>query len=132
MELCLVGKILGNKVANPEGLRRTMKSVLRLPSSFHSESMDSPNIFIFFFGLKTDRQRILAGRPWFCENQLLSLIKPRGIGDFSAMDFNMVSFWIQIVKAPVSCIIRIVHVFWVPKLDFWRMWKSLVAVCVSV
>ncbi|POO01361.1 hypothetical protein TorRG33x02_026680 [Trema orientale] len=51
MDLCLVSKILGNRIANLDGLR----------------SME-------------DRQWILAGGRWFFENQLLSGLSRKRLG----------------------------------------------------
>ncbi|PON34835.1 Endonuclease/exonuclease/phosphatase [Parasponia andersonii] len=46
MDNCLIGKVLGNRIANGEGLRKVMKNVWRVPNSFQVEPMNSTNLFV--------------------------------------------------------------------------------------
>ncbi|PON50108.1 hypothetical protein PanWU01x14_225500 [Parasponia andersonii] len=112
MDLCLVGKIPGNRVANCEGLIRVLKLIWRVPSSLRVEQMGSNNLFLFSFGNSLDRQWILAAGPWSFENQLISLVKPKGVGDLTNINLNMVAFWVQILNAPTACITDNCARFW--------------------
>ena len=73
-------------------LERFMNMTWGLSRQVRVESIRINNVFLFHFGTRDDRQRVLMGGPWLFERQLLSLIKPSGIGDVSEMIFNIVIF----------------------------------------
>ena len=52
--LCLMGKVLGNKAANKEGLERVVSSVWQIPHRIRVEQLGFNNIFIFHFGSVED------------------------------------------------------------------------------
>ena len=60
------------------------------------ESLGVKNVFSFQFGSVEDKQRILKGASWTFKRQLLSLIKPTGIG--AEQD----EFWYGVVLDPYS------------------------------
>ena len=43
------------------------------------------------------------GGPWSFDRQLISLVKPKGLGEITKMEFNKVSFWVQIGNVPLGC-----------------------------
>ncbi|PON51882.1 hypothetical protein PanWU01x14_212950 [Parasponia andersonii] len=88
MDLCLVGKILGNKAANRDGLKGALQSTWRIPRTFHVEQIGSNNIFTFHFSNQEDRQRGFAWSPRSFEKQWMSLVIPTGIGEIAQMDFH--------------------------------------------
>ena len=80
MDLCLVGQVFGNKVVNREGLSEVADYVWHTSRKVRVEAIEVSNFFMFHFGSKSDRQRILSGGPWNFGNQLISLLKPQGVG----------------------------------------------------
>ncbi|PON46296.1 hypothetical protein TorRG33x02_326530, partial [Trema orientale] len=76
---------------------------LACPKLLCVKQMGSNNLFSFSFGKPEDHQRILEGSPWSFENQLISLVKLKGVCDFTNINFNMVAFWVQILNAPTAC-----------------------------
>ncbi|PON91475.1 Zinc knuckle CX2CX4HX4C [Trema orientale] len=103
MELCLVGRVFGNKIVNRESLSDVAEQVWCTSRKVRVESMGVTNIFMFHFGCKADRQRVISGGPWNFGNQLISLLKPKEVGLVSSMDFTKVSFWIQFHNVPIVC-----------------------------
>ncbi|PON89586.1 hypothetical protein TorRG33x02_145680 [Trema orientale] len=55
MELCLVGRVFGNKIVNREGLSDVAKQVWRTSRKVRVESMGVTNTFMFHFGSEADR-----------------------------------------------------------------------------
>ncbi|KAF4391100.1 hypothetical protein F8388_009522 [Cannabis sativa] len=92
MDLCLVGKVIGPRPANKDGIEKAMKGV---------EELNSKNVFRFFFGSREDRQRVYGGGPWTIDKQLICFIKPMGLGEISKMNFDFTSFWISINNVPL-------------------------------
>ncbi|PON48389.1 hypothetical protein PanWU01x14_237840 [Parasponia andersonii] len=103
MELCLVGRVFGNKIVNRESQGDMAEQVWRTSRKVKVESMGITNFFIFHFGCKVDRQRVLSGGPWTFNNQLISLLRPQGVGMVSSMDFTKVPFWVQFQNVPIAC-----------------------------
>lgn len=60
---CLVGKVLGNKMANWEGLEWVLRSIWKIPNNFKVEQIGSNNIFLFQFGSVVDKHWVMAGGP---------------------------------------------------------------------
>ena len=54
---------------------------------------------------------MLSGGPWNFNNDLLVLEEPKGLGDFSKLKFNRVSFWIQLHQVPLFCMTKEVAIF---------------------
>ncbi|PON56648.1 Zinc knuckle CX2CX4HX4C [Trema orientale] len=89
MDLCLVGKVLDNRTVNLEGLRRVLNLVWCILNPFTVEKMSAANVFLFTFTRSNDRQWVFTGGSWLFENQLISLIKPRGLGELNSFNFNL-------------------------------------------
>ncbi|PON81109.1 LOW QUALITY PROTEIN: hypothetical protein TorRG33x02_230680 [Trema orientale] len=49
-----------------------------------------------------NHQKVLLGGPWTFCNQLISLLKPQGVGLVSSMDFTKVPF-VQFHNVPIAC-----------------------------
>ncbi|KAF4379607.1 hypothetical protein F8388_023624 [Cannabis sativa] len=103
MDLCLVGKVIGPRPANKEGIEKAMKVVWKLHHRFQVEELSSKNVFRFFFGSREDRQRVYGGGPWTFDRQLICFVKPMGLGEISKMNFDFASFWISINNVPLAC-----------------------------
>ncbi|KAF4363317.1 hypothetical protein G4B88_011714 [Cannabis sativa] len=103
MDLCLVGKVIGPRPANKDGIEKAMKGVWKLNHRFQVEELNSKNVFRFFFGCREDRQRVYGGGPWTIDKQLICFVKPMGLGEISKMNFDFTSFWISINNVPLVC-----------------------------
>ncbi|KAF4366842.1 hypothetical protein F8388_013907 [Cannabis sativa] len=103
MDLCLVGKVIGPRPANKEGIEKAMNGVWKIHHRFQVEELSSNNVFRFFFGCREDRQRVYGGGPWTIDKQLICFVKPVGLGEISKMNFDFTSFWISINNVPLAC-----------------------------
>ncbi|KAF4394178.1 hypothetical protein F8388_005812 [Cannabis sativa] len=64
MDLCLVGKVIGPKPVNKDGIERAMKGIWRINNRFQVEELSSKNVFRYFFGSREERQQVYGGGPW--------------------------------------------------------------------
>ncbi|KAF4375818.1 hypothetical protein F8388_014540 [Cannabis sativa] len=103
MDLCLVGKVIGPRPANKEGIEKAMNGVWKIHHRFQVEELSSKNVFRFFFGCREDRQGVYGGGPWTIDKQLICFVKPMGLGKISKMNFDFTSFWISINNVPLAC-----------------------------
>lgn len=92
LDFCLKGKILGNKVANRDGMEKVLKLIWRIPGSFQVEQIRSNNMSMFHFSSIIDKNQILVSSPCSFECELISLVQQNRIGEVVNMEFNKVAF----------------------------------------
>ena len=105
--LSLVGRIIGEKVANYTGVKNFSNNVWGYPRNMKVTEL-GPNIFQFNFEEEQDRDKALRGRPWVLDNHLL-VLKPwsEGIEKDREM-FNFSLLWIQVWNLPIHWLCRTV------------------------
>lgn len=99
VSLMLVGKLLTNRPFNFEAMKRTLKSVWRLKDGIAIRMVET-NFFIFQFFLASDKEKVIRGRPWFFDNQLLILLEIDGKEQVSEVSFNKSPCWIRVYDLP--------------------------------
>lgn len=100
----LVGKIIGGRTPNKEGMESVLRLIWKTKFSFKIEAKGGINTFLFQFSSEEDRNGVLHGGPWLFNKQLISLVKPEGAGAMSSMSFNIVPFWVHILNLPLVCL----------------------------
>lgn len=78
MNLCLIGNIKGSKLANREALEIVLNLAWKFSHRIKGETLSVSNVFAFYFGYAKDKQRVLTGRPWIFEQQIIVMVKPKG------------------------------------------------------
>ncbi|KAF4356882.1 hypothetical protein F8388_003177 [Cannabis sativa] len=87
LDLCLIGKVIGARLANKEGIVKAMNGVWKINHQFQVEELNLKNMFWFFFGYKEDRLRSYKGGPWTIDNEgLINITKPLKRGLRVAVD----------------------------------------------
>ncbi|KAF4364764.1 hypothetical protein F8388_018440 [Cannabis sativa] len=127
MDLCLVGKVIGPRPANKDGIEKAMKGVWKLNHRFQVEELNSKN----------DRQRVYGGGPWTIDKQLICFVKPMGLGEISKMNFDFTSFWISINNVPLVCMTELFAREWgerIGKLEDIKIVNGVmkVRVCINI
>lgn len=61
------------------------------------------NTFIVTFAIKTDKQRVVHGKPWLFYGHLFSLQNLDGAAQLTENMINTEWFWIQIHNIPFRC-----------------------------
>lgn len=106
LSLSLVGKIIGGRITNKEGMESVLQLIWKTKYSFQIEAKGGNNTFLFQSGSKDDRKQVLNGGPWLFNKQVISLVKPVGASAISSMSFNMVPFWVHILNLPLVCLTK--------------------------
>ncbi|KAK2646078.1 hypothetical protein Ddye_021273, partial [Dipteronia dyeriana] len=104
LSLCLVFKVLANKMINREVFRRVLLKI-RIRESIPVEVVSEKN-FTFHFQNIEDPRRVLTGGPWSFDNFLIVLIELNGKGDIRNMSFNRATFWVQIHNVSLLCMMK--------------------------
>ncbi|KAK2634301.1 hypothetical protein Ddye_029093 [Dipteronia dyeriana] len=110
LSLCLVGKLLTNKLINNEAFSNVMYSVWRVSEGVEIEWIKG-NIFTFYFKNLEDQKCIILGSPWSFDRTMLVLEEPVGEGDIKTMSFNRMECWVQIHNIPLLCMTEEIGIF---------------------
>nr|XP_027093820.1 uncharacterized protein LOC113714231 [Coffea arabica] len=103
----LVGKLIGEKIANFTGLKNFTNHAWGYPSKMKVTEL-GPNLFHFHLGDEGEKKKILSGGPWVMDNQLL-IVKEWVEGYDTNSSFFQHSFlWIQLWNLPVHWLSRAV------------------------
>lgn len=91
----LIGKAVGNKKTNYDGMRKFGESSWGCIRKLKIVEI-GPNMFQFSFEIESEMERVLNSGPWLFDNQLLILKQwYEGIEEDNKA-FNKASFWIQL------------------------------------
>ena len=101
-ERCLVGRIGGEWRVNKEAFRSVLSQIWRT-SGFVVFKEVQDNIWLFEFAELDDKKRVLNGRPWSFDRQILVLQDFDESIPPSQMEFTHSLFWIQVHDMPFLC-----------------------------
>uniref|UniRef100_A0A803LK12 CCHC-type domain-containing protein n=1 Tax=Chenopodium quinoa TaxID=63459 RepID=A0A803LK12_CHEQI len=97
LELSLVGKMLTMKPYNIDAMmKRVLKGLWRLSDDVAVRVIDS-NLFVFQFFNEEDKMRVLDGRPWTFDKQILLLKAMEGDEQPSEVVFENCPFWVRVL-----------------------------------
>ena len=102
---CLVGKILLNRDVNKDGLRYAMQQAWKTTKEIKVESQGD-NIFVFKLATEHDKKKVLTEGPWHFDKALIVLVEPMGMGGIKRQPFTHTSFWVQIHRMPIKCMVK--------------------------
>ncbi|XP_027151970.1 uncharacterized protein LOC113752026 [Coffea eugenioides] len=99
----LIGKIVGEKVANYTGVKNFVTTAWGYPKDLTVVEL-GPNLFQFILSKENDRDRIAKGGPWILDNQLMVINRwYEGIED-DEKAFKLAPLWVQVWNLPVHWI----------------------------
>jgi hypothetical protein len=99
---CLVGKLWTEKKVNRKAFKNVMTSVWRLEGRIKYKDLRD-NIWLFEFTDEAEKRRILEGRPWTYDRQMLVLNEYDGRTPPSQLEFKQSPFWVQVHDMPIVC-----------------------------
>ncbi|XP_027090285.1 uncharacterized protein [Coffea arabica] len=101
----LVGRLIGDKVANFTGVKNFTNHVWGYPRNMVVTEL-GPNLFQFQLEKEEDREKILEGGSWIMDNQIL-VIKEWEVGCERKLNhFRFAYLWVQIWNLPVHWLCR--------------------------
>ncbi|XP_059436809.1 uncharacterized protein LOC132169876 [Corylus avellana] len=99
---CLIGKVWTEKSINKEAFRSVLSTVWRTAGGVKFKELRE-TIWLFEFTDEGDKRRVLEGRPWSFDGQILVLNEFDGSTPPSQLEFNQSPFWIQVHDMPLLC-----------------------------
>jgi hypothetical protein len=102
---CLIGKIWSEKAVNKEAFKSVLSSLWRTVGRVIFKEVED-NMWIFEFTDREDKKRVMAGRPWSFDRQIIVLNDFDGRVPTSQIDFSTSPFWIQVHDMPLLCMTK--------------------------
>jgi hypothetical protein len=101
-KVCLIGKILAERIVPKEYFKTPLTRVWR-PTGGLTFQVIGGNMFIAEFEHEWDKVRIMEGRPWLFDGNLISLADFDGLTPPGAMRFDDEAFWVRMYNLPLAC-----------------------------
>lgn len=102
---CLVGKYWMEKRYNKEAFKSVLSKLWRSEGGVNFKELQD-NLWLFEFAEEEDKRRVLDGRPWSFDRQLVVIQEFDGLTPPSQMQLNQSVFWIQIHDMPLLCMTK--------------------------
>jgi hypothetical protein len=99
---CLIWKIWSDKNVNQEAFKTVFSNIWRIVGSVKFKELQD-NIWLFEFSNEGDKRRVLDGRPWSFNRQILVLNEFDGSIPPSQLEFRHSPFWVQVHEMPLLC-----------------------------
>jgi hypothetical protein len=99
---CLIGKIWTDRNVNQEAFKSIFSNIWRIVGSVKFKKLKD-NIWLFEFSDEGDKLRVLDGRPWSFDRQIVVLNEFDGSTPPSQLEFNHSPFWVQVHNMPLLC-----------------------------
>jgi hypothetical protein len=103
--LCLIGKLMSERIVYKEALQSMMSRLWRTVESVKFKELHD-NVWLLEFGNESDKRRIKEGRPWIFDRNVLVLKEIDENVPLSQMDFSHALFWVQVHDMPLLCMNR--------------------------
>jgi hypothetical protein len=99
---CVVGKLLADRVVGKEILKTPLIRAWQ-PTGWVNFKNIGSNLFLIEFENEWDKSRIMEGRPWTFDGDLVSLAEFDGITPPSQLEFEKAAFWVRMFELPLAC-----------------------------
>ncbi|KAJ8775276.1 hypothetical protein K2173_020280 [Erythroxylum novogranatense] len=101
-ELCLLGKLVGERSINAEALERTLLNLWRPMRGAYIKPLDDNSLYIIQFYHHWDMKKMLAGGPWSFNKSILLIHQWKEGEDPAAVDFVKTDVWVQFHGIPLG------------------------------
>jgi hypothetical protein len=102
-----VGRLWSEKPTNKEAFQTVLSRVWRLVRTVVFKELQD-KLWLFEFSDAIDKRRVLAGRPWAFEWQILVIDDFDGKTPPSQMIFTSTPIWVQVHDLPLLCMSKTV------------------------
>jgi hypothetical protein len=99
---CVVGKLLADRMVGKGVIRPPLIRAWQPTGNVTFKTLGK-NLFLIEFEHEWDKIRIMEGRPWTFDRDLLSLADFDGITPVEELEFEKAAFWVRMYKLPLAC-----------------------------
>ncbi|XP_042950058.1 uncharacterized protein LOC122282169 [Carya illinoinensis] len=102
---CLLLQLIAERTVNKQAFKTTMSKVWR-PEGWIQFKEVGDNRLLAEFQHERDKTKVLQGRPWSFDRNLVCLQELKGHISLQELDFNTEWFWVQAHEMPVASMTR--------------------------
>jgi hypothetical protein len=102
---CLVGRLWMSRRVNKEAFKEVLTRAWRITRGVIFKELND-NIWLFEFEEVDDLRRVLEGRPWSFDRQMLVINEFDGKTPPAQMAFKHSLFWVQVHDMPLLCMTK--------------------------
>jgi hypothetical protein len=99
---CVLGKLITDRMVCRETIQTKLTQWWK-PWGKLMFKILGENTFLIEFEEHRDKVKVLAGRPWVFENNLLILEDFDGLSPISSFNFDKAAFWVRMFDLPLVC-----------------------------
>ena len=102
IEFSLVGKILSIRPYNFDAMKKTMNQVWSISKGALFRPIEN-DLFVVQFANKRDKSKVMSGRPWNFDQNLMLLTEIEGTAQPSNISMTHCPFWVRLYNLPMDC-----------------------------
>ena len=102
---CMVAKLVSDRLISKETIKTSLKGWWIISGSLSFKVLGE-NLFLIELKKMEDKERVLEGRPWVFEGNLLLVEDFNGKTSPSIYTFDKAAFWVRMNKLSLGCMGR--------------------------
>ena len=99
-EFIIAAKFLTKRALNIDSIAKTFTPIWRSRNDFKIQK-ESSHVVLFTFDDKNEMEKVMATEPWSFDKRLMVLQQFGKEMDLKDMEFNKVTFWVQVHDLPI-------------------------------
>ncbi|XP_042964752.1 uncharacterized protein LOC122298976 [Carya illinoinensis] len=100
-KLCIIGRVLSERGVNNKAFRSTMSKIWRLEGWICFKDLNE-QCFLIEFQSKKDKDKVLSGRPWCFDRNLLTIQEVDESMSINVVNFQYEPFWVECYNVPLA------------------------------
>uniref|UniRef100_A0A7N2L2Q0 DUF4283 domain-containing protein n=1 Tax=Quercus lobata TaxID=97700 RepID=A0A7N2L2Q0_QUELO len=100
IEFIIAAKFLTKRALNIDSIAKTFTPIWRSRNGFKIQK-ESSHVVLFTFDDKNEMEKVMATEPWSFDKRLMVLQRFGKEMDLKDMEFNKVTFWVQVHDLPI-------------------------------
>lgn len=101
MNMAVVGKVITMRSYNFEALKRTLNQIWSLTKDGLFRQIEN-GLFVIQFAVEKDKSKVMEGRPWTFDNNLVLLEEIDGSSQPSNIPMQWCPFWLRLYNLPMN------------------------------
>ena len=101
MSMAVVGKVVTVRSYNFDALKRTMNQIWTLTKEALFRQIEN-GLFVIQFAAGKDKKKVMEGRPWTFDNNLILLEEIDGSSQPSNIPMQWCPFWLRLYNLPMN------------------------------
>jgi hypothetical protein len=99
---CVMGKLLADRIVGKEVIKTPLIRAWQTNGRVSFKSVGI-NTFLIEFEKEWEKDRVMEGRPWTFDGDLVALVDFDGLTPPAELEFDKAAFWVRMYDLPLAC-----------------------------